>query len=72
VKKWFWSGTTATFIGIFLIDENEPRDHCPDHNEWGPFNSFSEAKQDALEYFRVDIFEARRCIAEIKNFKKKK
>lgn len=68
-KLWYWYGTTAYFGGIKEVEIHIDNYH-DEGNESCPFKTFIEAKNDAIDYFRVDIREARRCINEIKETKK--
>ncbi len=66
---WVYSAEAGGFSGIWYSDGNEnPFSIYPYSN--GPFKTFSEAKKDALEYFRTDILYARLAIQDIKKTKK--
>lgn len=42
----------------------------PNEATYGPFESFAKAKKDAVEYYRADLNEARRRIAEVRSRRK--
>jgi hypothetical protein len=67
--KWYYAATVHDFGGFVFVLEGAKR---PEEADWGPFDTFSEAKRDALAYFRTDITYARLAIQEIKQTKKPK
>jgi hypothetical protein len=62
--KW-WYLASYGFFGGFLYGGLPDGD-----NIFGPFDSFGEAKKDALEYFKTDIDTARTAILEIRKCRK--
>lgn len=70
---WYHSSTTASFGEIFYLeDQGNPEGHDRTRSVWGPFDSFTEAKKDAIEYFRTDVLAAQEAIAAIRLLKKPK
>jgi len=57
-----------------VIVESASIDNIPEYsdgNVYGPFDTFGDAKRDAIEYHRATLENAKRCISEIKMIKKK-
>lgn len=68
MSKWFYLATTNSFGGFVEVmqGQREPEYGDTMYSIWGPFNTYAEAKKDAIGYFQTDIREARRAVAEIK------
>lgn len=69
MKKWYYSAESHHFSGFLYAEKNADFDralYC-----FGPFDTFAEAKRDAIDYFMLDVNEARRCIQEIRAVKEK-
>lgn len=67
---WYYCCESSGFYGFKQVFDRK----LPDAwvaNIWGPFKTFSEAKKDAIEYFKTDILNARDCIGQIKAVKQK-
>lgn len=66
MKKYYhfsnFEGTCFQFI-----DEKEISSYDSEVNAYGPFNTFTECKKDALEYHRTTKKTAQMAINEIKN-----
>lgn len=63
MKKYFWFHN-ATIEGCEFFSSEDPS--VPETATYGPFNSFSEAKEDALDYYRTDLKTARENIRRVK------
>lgn len=67
-KGWYYYASVGSFGGFFWAEE------LPSHDEgletWGPFETFGQAKRDAIAYFRTDVDAARLAIQEIRSCKK--
>lgn len=71
-KRGWWYFAEVHQFGGFVFGDAQEVYAENDMNPWGPFDTFTEAKNDAIDYFRIDKIEAERCIAEIKACKKPK
>lgn len=64
MKKWYYNAEAHFFLGfLYLTDEEHEANPMPTA---GPFNTFSEAKIDAINRFKIDIAYAKDAIAEIR------
>lgn len=64
MKKQYWYATDIdSFHGFFSYD---PSAHNIVGTVYGPFNSLSEAKKDALEYQKATILAAQDCMDAIR------
>ncbi len=66
-KGWYYRAMVADFGGIFYSDGSPDEDS----NYFGPFDTFGEAKRDAIRFFKADIDHARGQIEEIRSLKRK-
>lgn len=67
---WYYCAEFGVFHGIRYLGES---DYSPDAwagNIWGPFPTFSAARQDAIQYFRTDIETARTALREVEAYRK--
>lgn len=61
---WYYIATTGHFGGFFWYDDR-PKDS--DAQElWGPYKTLSEAKKEAITYFKTDAILATLAIEEIR------
>ena len=72
-RQWYHSSSRCGFEGIFHLTLDE-FDQFADASRsvWGPFRTFTQAKNDAIDYFRCDKRDAELAIAKIKETKKPK
>ena len=66
--KWYWSGGHE-FDNFYKVTEKESLPTDVDY--WGPFDTFGEAKKNAIEFYQADILNARMSIRDIKNCRAK-
>lgn len=64
--KYIWRGDRDGFSGIEIYNPDETG-----VNYWGPFDTFIEAKKDAISYYQCDKRDAETAIKDIRGFRKK-
>ena len=68
MKKWYlYFGYPNSFEPMFL---ETPENDNEDLKVYGPYDTFTAVKNDALEMLRADISEAQASVNEIKGWKK--
>lgn len=66
--SWYYVASVGHFGGFFF--ENEIPSQI-EQQSWGPFKTLSEAKKDAIDYFKTDIVTAKLAIESIRECAKR-
>lgn len=69
MKRWYYNTSIDSFDEFLEIDDDDGYDI--DLDAKGPFDTFTEAKLDAIQYHQTTIYYSRQCIEEIKKIRKK-
>ena len=67
MKSKYWH-ITCMESSIIVVSDDTPE--ASDGNAYGPFDTFGEAKRDAIDWHQTDKITANRAIAEIRKIRK--
>ncbi len=68
-KKWYYGNDGIEFSGFAQIEVNSHDEFGRSQYENGPFDTFSEAKSDAIARFTCDLDMAKQSLSEVRSAK---
>lgn len=68
MKKWYYQTSGLVFIGFYYLDT---KDDCT-YDGIGPFNTFGQAKKDAISRFNCDLCDVKNSLKKIRKCKNEK